>query len=530
MPTTANAPARLSAAARRAASTRDWTTVGRCARELLQLDRRSAEGWFLSGLADKGAGNPSKAVDALSRALHYDSGRYDAAVELAAIHWTNLRHAEAKELLERYEPQLSNSPYYLHMAATTWTRMGLHARAWPLYQAADALQPGVETFQAGLAACAVLMGRIDEARALYLGLLEKHPQHQRNHYELSRLERARDREHVDQMKAALDEARLTPDRNIFMYYAIAKELEDLGEWDESFHYYKLGGDAAASVAQAAGYHVDNDVALIDCIREVCSDTWLRADARPPVEQESSPVPIFIVGLPRTGTTLTERIIASHSQVESADESFFLQIAIRRASGVQSREDVSTRIIRMAARENPALIRRHYLSAIAYRLSGKPLFVEKYPLNFLYLGFIARSFPESRIVHLRRHPMDACFAMYKQSFFRYAYTLEDLASYYIAYDRLSKHWRQHLGDRILEVEYEKLVSDPDVQIRALLDGLGLDFEQACLDFHLNTAPSATASAIQVRERAHTRSVARWRKFEKQLRPLRDLLEDAGIDTS
>ena len=126
-------------------------------------------------------------------------------------------------------------------------------------------------------------------------------------------------------------------------------------------------------------------------------------------------------------------------------------------------------------------------------------------------------------------MDACFAMYKQSFFRFAYTLEDLASYYIAYDRLSRHWRQHLGDRIIEVEYERLVSDPDGQIRTLLDRLGLGFEQACVDFHLNTAPSATASAVQVREKAHTRSVERWKKFEDQLQPLRARLEEAGIPT-
>jgi tetratricopeptide (TPR) repeat protein len=523
----ADAAARLSATARRAVSARDWPTVGRCARELLQLDRRGAEGWFLSGLAEKAAGNQQKAAEALSRALHYDAGRYDAAIELAAVHSADVRNPDAKTLLDRYEPDLAKSPYYLHMAATTWTQMGMHARAWPLYQSANALQPGVEKFQASLAACAVLMGRIGEAKSLYLDLLKKHPNHQRNHYELARLERARDRSHVDQMIAVLDATGLSPDRNIFLYYAIAKELEDIGEWDESFRYYKLGGDAAAGVARAAGYRVASDVAVIDCIREVCSGEWLRGEGPDVSGEDPSPAPIFVVGLPRTGTTLTERIIASHSRVESADESFFLQIAVRRASGVQSREDVSTRMIRMAARENPAIIRRHYLSAIGYRLGGKPLFVEKYPLNFLYLGFIARAFPEARIVHLGRHPMDACFAMYKQSFFRFAYTLDDLAEYYIAYDRLSRHWREHLGDRIVEVEYESLVSDPDVRIRELLAGLGLEFEQTCLDFHLNAAPSATASAVQIREKAHTRSVARWKRFEKQLRPLRERLEQAGI---
>jgi len=133
------------------------------------------------------------------------------------------------------------------------------------------------------------------------------------------------------------------------------------------------------------------------------------------------------------------------------------------------------------------------------------------------------------VHLRRNPMDACFAMYKQSFFKFAFTLDDLARYYVAYDRLSRHWREHLGDRIVEVEYEALVSDPDGQIRSLLERLGLDFEPACLDFHLNTAPSATASTVQVREKAHTRSVLRWKKFERQLQPLRDSLQAAGIQT-
>jgi tetratricopeptide (TPR) repeat protein len=529
MPAPADAASRLSATARRAIGARDWPTVERCARELLQFDRRGAEGWFLLGLAEKAAGNLQRAADALSRTLHYDAGRYDAAVELAAIHSAGLRNSEAGTLLDRYEPNLANSPYYLHMAATTWTHMGMHARAWPLYRSANQLQPGIEKFQASLAACAVLMGRVDEAKTLYLDLLEKHPRHQRNHYELARLERARNRTHIDQMIEVLDETRLSPDRNIFLYYAIAKELEDIGEWDESFHYYKLGGDAAAGVARAAGYRVASDVAVIDCIREACSGEWLRAGDPRVDGEEPSPAPIFVVGLPRTGTTLTERIIASHSQVETADESFFLQMAVRKASGVQGREDVSARMIRMAARENPAVIRRHYLSAISYRLSGKPLFVEKYPLNFLYLGFIARAFPEARIVHLGRHPMDACFAMYKQSFFRFAYTLEDLAEYYVAYDRLSRHWRDHLGDRIIEVEYESLVSDPDVRIRELLAGLGLEFEQACLDFHLNSAPSATASAVQVREKAHTRSVARWKKFEKQLRPLRERLEEAGIRT-
>lgn len=516
--------ARISAGARQAVRAGDWKRVAAGARELLRRHPHSSEGWFLTGLADKAAGRTVEAIRAFEQVLRLDAGRYDAAVELAWLYWSGLRHREARELLESCEPLLANSPHYLDMAATVWNRLGLHARAWPLYRKATELQPGIDRLQANLAACSVLVGRIDEARNLYLGLLARHPDHQRNHYELARLERARDRAHVGQMLEVLERTRLPPEKNIFLYYAIGKELEDLGAWDESFEYYRRGGEAAAGQARTAGYDVGADVALIERIIEVCDSRWL---ATAPVAEPCARTPVFVVGLPRTGTTLIERIIASHSQVESADETFFLQIAIKRASGLPSEEDMNREILAAAARGDVRRVAADYLGMVDYRLAGRPLFIDKYPFNFLYLGFIARAFPRARIVLLRRHPMDACFSLYKQSFFRFAYTLEELARYYIAWDGLRRHWGRVIGERVVEVEYESLVSEPEVQVRMLLEKLDLEFESACLDFHLNTAPSATASTVQIRERMHTRSVGKWRNWERQFAPLRAQLAAAGI---
>jgi len=234
-----------------------------------------------------------------------------------------------------------------------------------------------------------------------------------------------------------------------------------------------------------------------------------------------------VGLPRTGTTLTERIVSSHSRVESADETFFLQMVIRRVSGVESREHMSPAIIEAAAKKDIGRIAQGYLNAVDYRLSDRPIFIDKLPENFLYLGFIAKAFPDAKMIHLRRNPMDSCFALYKQSFFKFAYTLENLSRYYIAYDRLRSHWEEVLKDRLIEVEYESLVADHEGQTRLLLDKLGLDFEQACLDFDQNKTPSASASSVQVREKAHTRSVNKWKMFERQLQPLKDYFDEAGI---
>ena len=427
-------------------------------------------------------------------------------------------------LLEKYESSLGNSPRYLNLAGLTWTMLGLHERAWPLYRRANELQPRMPLFEANLAACSVYLGKIDEARALYLKLLERNPTHQRNHYHLSRLARARDSVHVEQMKDVLRATRLPPEKNIFLHYALGKELEDLEQWDEAFHHYQAAGDAATRVSN---YDVAADIALIDRIIEVCDAAWLAAGPAEVSTEVTGKTPIFIVGLPRTGTTLTERILSSHSQVQSIGETESLQMVLRQVSGVPGIEGMNPATIEAAAAQDIGRVANGYLNAVHYRLGERPFFIEKWPENILYLGFIAKAYPRARLLHLRRHPMDACFAMYKQSFFRYAYTLENVGRYYVAYDRLARHWRALLGERFFEVEYEALVRDPEGQTRRLLQQLQLDFEPACLEFDRNEAASATASSVQVREKIHTRSVQRWKQFERHLEPLRRILESAGI---
>jgi tetratricopeptide (TPR) repeat protein len=514
----------IAATARKAAQSRDWATVSACAGEILKRDGSSPEGYFLAGLVEKASQRPIKAAEAFAKALELDAGRYDAAIELAEQHSVGRRNAAAADLLARYETQLNNSPRYLDMAGTVYSHIGMPERAWPLYQRAHELQPGIPLFQANLAACGVYLGKIEEAKAAYKSLLERVPTHQRNHYQLARLERATDMAHVEQMKAVLRTTNLPPDKNIFLYYAIGKELEDLGQWEEAFRYYQMAGDAVTSVAN---YDVAADLELIDKIIAVCNQEWLTTGpARIPTDIAGK-TPIFIVGLPRTGTTLTERILASHSQVESVGETQFLQMMLRSVSGVETVDSMNPAIIEAAAQKDIGLIANGYLNAVAYRLGDRRFFIEKLPENFLYLGFIAKAWPDAGIIYLRRHPMDTCFAMYKQSFFKFAYTLDNLGRYYVAHDRLLRHWRQLLGDRLIEIEYESLVADQEGQTRALLARLGLEFEPACLEFEKNEAASATASSVQVREKIHARSVNRWKHFARELEPLRQMLERAGI---
>jgi tetratricopeptide (TPR) repeat protein len=512
----------ISASGRKAVSAGAWSHVDACGHEIRRRAPESPEGPFLLGLARKAAGQPRMAAKCFSEAIELDEGRYDAAIELAWQYVLLNRHAEANDLVGRYRSLLSNSPLYLDLAGQVYSRLGLYEAAWPLYEKALELQPDVERIAANKAACAVYLGKIDEARAIYSKLLKERPSHQRNHYELAQLGRAKHDGHVEEMLAILRKSSPDPAKNIFLYYALGKELEDLGRWDEAFEFYEKGGKAARSTMD---YDVDRDVAVIDRIIAVCNPAWLDDN---PVRAATEKTPIFIVGLPRTGTTLTDRILSSHSQVESAGETQLLQMMLRRESGLDTDGELTPEVIEAAARRPAAAIADGYLAEIAYRLGKAPFFIDKLPENVLHLGFIAKGWPKARIVHLRRNPMDACFAVYKQSYFRFGYTLDDLARYYLAYDRLSRHWRKVLGDRMLEVGYEQLVENQEQTTRRMLDALSLPFEEACLHFERNAAAVATASSVQVRERVHTRSIGRWKRFRTRLEPLRSQLEAGGVE--
>jgi len=517
----------VSAAARQAISRKEWSKVIACAEEILKHDDANAEGHFLAGMSHMASTDLDQAERSFEKAIELDDRRYDAAMELARLHSTARRNGAAAALIERYADEMQGSPHYLNLAGSIYSQIGMPEKAWPLLRRANELQPGVSAIESKLATAAIHLGKVDEAKDFLGKLLKRNPNLQRIQLSYARLEKAKNREHIEQMQEILRAANQPPDLNIFMYYAIGKELEDLEEWEEAFKYFKMAGDAVCSVAD---YDIDTDLALIDKVIDVFGAEWLNDS---PVTTDivgRTKTPIFIVGLPRTGTTLTDRIISSHSKVLSVGETQFMQLVVRRESGIESDEKITPSMIDATAKLDAAVVGSGYMDMLAYQLGDEPMFVDKLPFNILYLGYIAKAFPDARIVRVKRNPMDSCFAMYKQVFtgaYKFSYSLEGLGRYYVAFDRLVNHWQEVLGDRFIEVEYESLVSDQENQTRRLLDRLGLDFEEACLNFDKSKTATATASSIQVREKIHTRSVNRWKNYEDQLQPLKKHLEKAGI---
>jgi tetratricopeptide (TPR) repeat protein len=372
------------------------------------------------------------------------------------------------------------------------------------------------------AAALTAVGRLDEAERAYDRVIALAPHDSDAWYNRATLRRQIPaRNHVAEIEAQLERTPAGDARRIGLEYALGRELEDLGRYPRAFAALKRGADARRV---RLSYHVAADTAAMAEIAGTFDARWLAS--RPP--GDPSPRPVFIVGLPRSGTTLIDRILSSHSRVSSRGESTDLAAAITRCAAPAADK---SELIRRAALIDPARLGAEY----CLNLPPGPALrvIDKTPLNFLYAGLIRAALPSATLIHVRRQPLAVCYAMYKTLFrmaYPFSYAFEDLAEYYIAYDRLMAHWRQTLGGALVEVSYEALVRDPEAVSRRLVAHCGLDWEGEVLHFERNPAPTLTASAAQVREPIYASSIGLWRHYATELAPLHAKLAAAGIETA
>jgi hypothetical protein len=275
------------------------------------------------------------------------------------------------------------------------------------------------------------------------------------------------------------------------------------------------------------YDVAADVATLEKLVQTHTAHRLRDGARGFDTEE----PLFVIGLPRSGTTLVERIISSHSQVYAAGElNAFTVATIQAVQRIAGKQVSKLEFAEKSLQVDPAELGKAYLDATRPQTGHTRRFTDKMPLNYLYAGLIHRALPGARIVALMRHPLDTCYAMYRvlfKSAYPFSYDLTDLGRYYVAWHRLMQHWQAVIGDAWLTVRYENLVANQDEVTRRVLSHCGLEWEAACRDFHNQTTAVSTASAVQVRRPLYATSIGKWRHYEAQLAPLRDFLQASGI---
>ncbi|HEX5487854.1 MAG TPA: sulfotransferase [Rhodanobacteraceae bacterium] len=330
--------------------------------------------------------------------------------------------------------------------------------------------------------------------------------------------------HVEERLALLERFGEHPRARERLNLALAREYEGLHDYGRAFDCLVEGNAAGKSYRR---YDFQRDEQLFDALMRQ------GPTAQPAGSGYATDEPILVFGMPRSGTTLVERILSGHPQVKSCGELKQFSMLLKWMSGSPSADliDADT-VVRCRDLDWKELGERYLASTRP--LSGQvPRFVDKFPHHFLHAGFLANALPRARMICVRRNPLDTCLGNFREVFSEtstlhgYACDLMDTGRYYILFDRLMAHWQQVFPGRILEVSYESLVADQETQTRAMLEFCGLRWDPACLAFEANRAPTATASAAQVRSPIRRDAVQRWRFYEKQLAPLAGMMAQAGI---
>lgn len=369
----------------------------------------------------------------------------------------------------------------------------------------------------------MFLGKLDDAEDVLRRALKIQPANANANWILSNLRKATNRDHVEVVERLVRNETRNPRALAFLYYGLGKELEDLEEWDNAFDAFARGAKARRSTID---FDEESEAAMYKAFTDTFTNEWMSRNAA----GHDDPSPIFVVGQPRTGTTLVERIITSHSQVYSAGELKQFGTSVRRLSDYREPKRQSAKLAQLAAAIDSEKLGKSYMATTATVRGDLPRFVDKLPPNYLYIPLILKALPNAKIIHLTRNPMDACFASFKQLFadaYPHSYHQQEMARHHARYYHLMAVWRERFGDRFFDIAYEDTARDLEPNARALIGFLELPWEDACLEFHKQKAAVTTASAVQVRQPAHTRSIGRWRRYEKQLGPMREALQQEGV---
>ncbi|HXI67600.1 MAG TPA: sulfotransferase [Steroidobacteraceae bacterium] len=457
----------------------------------------------------------------LERAPDYRIARQEYAFVLIELH----RHQEARRELEqlmRDEPQ-NRALKSLYAAASAG--LGEHQRAIDLYRelllgtAADA------DTHLSIAHALKTLGESQAAIGAYRRAADCRADFGDAYWSLANLKTYRfTPQELTRMQSALAAPSTALEDRYHLCFALGKACEDLGDFAQSFHHYRLGNELKRPECRYRPELIEGNTAqqIAVCTAEFFAHRagWGNA----------SPDPIFIVGLPRSGSTLIEQILASHSQVEGTQELPNVQQIVSRLRGFGPEGDNPRypRILTTLTAEEFAKLGDEYLAETRVYRTGKTFFIDKMPNNFRHVGLIHLMLPNARIIDARREPMACCFSNFKQLFANgqeFTYSIEEIARYYRTYLELMRHWNRVLPGRVLRVYHEDVVEDLEGSVRGVLDFCGLEFEPQCVAFHENRRSVRTASSEQVRQGIYREGLEQWKNFAPWLEPLQSALGDA-----
>lgn len=496
-------------------------------RQMNEIFEEYFEGWEIASELHLRLNKPQAGIIAIERALALRPGDTQASLQRIQCWLAMDQTARATEALRPLARRVYSNVDICNRLGLLLTQLNMNDEALRQYQRAVELEPDSALAYYNLAAAQRFAGELEAAQSsINRGLAMNPLDHEGQALRSSLRKQTPESNHVQELERLLEHPKLTEQGKIHICHALAKELDDLGDCEHSFPYLKQGNDLRR---KHMAYQVETDLEIMATLRDAYQSAQFPAVSR----GHESDAPIFVVGLPRTGTTLIERILGSHSTVFPAGElnTFASEMLKLMPPSAKGKRLARKELIEASVNIDFRALGSHYVSTVKPLTAGAERFVDKLPFNFLYLGLIHLALPNARIINLVRHPMAACYAIYKQLFrdaYPFSYDLQDLGRYYVAYHQLMAHWNQLMPGRIYNLAYEDMVADTENQTRRLLQHCGLPFEEQCLRFYENKQASTTASASQVRQPIYTSSLDKWRPYHSQLQPLADILTAAGID--
>jgi tetratricopeptide (TPR) repeat protein len=496
-----------------------------CCQRLLGAKPDLVEAHFLVGLIALELKRNWTAISAFGSVTKLQNEHGAAWANLAKLFMQAGHVVRADAAVEKAVKHNDGNPIVLDLISTVFGLLGNQQEASKWIARAVKKQPKNVRFLVNQANDHMFLGKLDEAEAVLRKVLGMQPGNPQANWILSNVRKAEDREHVEHLEELVQEENRNPRGLAFLNFGLGKELEDLEDWDKAFEAFAAGAKARRSTIE---FDEQAEIEMFQAFGDTFTAEWFAQDET----GHDDPSPIFVVGQPRSGTTLIERVITSHSQVYSAGELKQFGTCVRRLSEYREPTRYSAKFAKLAANVDLEKLGKAYMRTTATMRGTLSRFVDKLPPNYLYLPLILNALPNAKVIHLTRNPMDACFSSFKQLFadaYLHSYDQAEMARHHARYYHLMALWRERFGDRFFDIAYEDTARDLEPNARALIEFLELPWEDACLEFHKQDAAVTTASAVQVREPAHTRSIGRWRRYENQLDVMRQTLQEQGLPT-